>query len=147
MLPSHIGAEIKVVKPAGVAPAARTAGTVNGTAIDVRDFESAVLMVQTGAITGAPTSQTVDSKLQKSDDGSTGWTDLVPSTPYPGSATAAIPQITAANAEKHVDVNLAGVNYVREVSTVAFVAGTAPTIVVASALVLGGAKKAPVAAY
>lgn len=139
---SDIGAIIKVLTSA-LPPAAQAAGAVTGTAVDVRQFDCAVLHVRTGAVSGAPTSFSVDSKLQKSDDGTTGWVDYVPPTPYPGTATAAIAQITAVATEKHVNVNLAGVNYIREVATIAFVGGAAPTINVDSTLVLGGAKYTP----
>lgn len=138
---SDIGAEVKVVTSAP--PAARTA-TYNGPAIDVRNFESAVLHVRTGAVTGGPSAISVQSKLQYSADGTGGWADFVPPTPYPGTDLATAPAITAADSEEHLNVNLAGVNYVREVQAIAFTGGTAPAVNTASTLALGGARKTPV---
>lgn len=130
---TDVGAEIKAV--AGFSPQAAAAGAINGTAIDRLGFQSAVLHGRTGAATGTPTSQTYDLKLQDSADGTTGWADI---------AGSAITQITAVNTEAEKDVNLSGAKrYVRAVGTVAFVGGTTPTLLVASALVLGGASELP----
>lgn len=137
-----IGGEVKVVK--SLAPAARSAGAVNGAVIDVRGFNSAILHVQAGAETGTPTGRTLDSKVQGSLDGSTGWADLVPSTPYPGSAVAAIAQITAVNTERSKSFPLEGVNYIRETQTPAFTGGTAPTLLTSSEFILGAARSTPV---
>lgn len=134
---SNAGAAIKLLK-GGVAPQLAAAGTVTGSWLDVRGYESCVLSVFTGAIAGTPSAQTVDCKLQYSNDGSNSLGDYAPPTPYPGTATAAIAQITAANTEKHVNVNLAGANYVRAVATVAFTDGTSPTIGLAVAVALTG---------
>lgn len=131
----------------GTVPALSAAGTRNGSAIDratpggVR-YGSLTLHTMTGAIAGAPSAQTVDAKLQHSVDGSTNWADYVP----PGASTAAaITQLTAASASGEVDVNLEGARrYVRVVETVAFTAGTSPTIGVASSVVLAGADRTPV---
>lgn len=134
MISTNIGASVKVV--AGFSPQAAVAGAINGAAIDRLGFRSAVLHARSGAVTGAPTAQTYDVKLQDSADGSTGWADI------PG---AAITQITAANAEAEKDINLAGAKrYIRVVGTVGFTGGTSPTLQVASALVLGGPAAEPV---
>jgi len=131
---TDIGSYIKAL--AGFSPQAAAAGTINGAAIDRAGFQSAVLHGRTGAVTGTPTAQTYDLKLQESADGSTGWTDI---------AGAAIAQIAAANTEAEVNVNLAGAKrYIRVVGTVTFTGGTTPTLQVASTLVLGGASKLPV---
>lgn len=134
--PTDIGAQVKVV--AGIPPT-NDDGTaaINGAAIDRLGFQSAVLQVANGAAAGAPTSYTVDAKLQESADGSTGWTDI---------SGAAITQITADNSDEYVDVNLAGAKrYIRVVATTAFVGGTSPTVPVAATVVLDGAAEKPVA--
>lgn len=134
--PTDIGAQVKVI--AGIPPT-NDDGTaaINGAAIDRLGFQSAVLQVANGVATGAPTSYTIDAKLQESADGSTGWTDI---------SGAAITQITADNSDEYVDVNLAGAKrYIRVVATTAFVGGTSPTVPVAATVVLDGAAEKPVA--
>jgi hypothetical protein len=117
---------------AGIRPAAQAAATVEGPAIDRMDFLSCVLHAFTGAVSGSPTSLTVNVKLQHSVDGATGWDDLT---------GAAIPQITAANstAEKDIDLTMAR-RFIRAVSTVSFNGGTSPTVLTAASIVLGGAR-------
>jgi hypothetical protein len=133
MLPTDVGAEVKVV--AGFSPRASAGEVINGAAINRQDFQSCVLHARSGAVSGAPTAVTYDARLQESADGITGWTDI------PG---AAVEQITAADTEKHVNVNLAGVKpYIRVVGTVAFTGGTSPTLNVAATVVLGGAVVKP----
>jgi len=127
----------KYIKPvAGFSPQASDGtAAIEGPAIDRTGFLSAVLHGRTGAVTGAPTAQTYDLKLQESADGST-WTDI------PG---AAITQITAADTEADVNVNLAGAEkYIRAVGTVTFTGGTTPTLQVAATVILGGADVKPV---
>lgn len=133
MRPTDIGAEIKVV--AGFAPRAASAGTITGSAIDRDGFLSCVLHARAGDVSGGPSAQTYDVKLQDSADGSTGWADIT---------GAAITQITAANGEKHVNVNLSGAKrYIRAVGTVGFTGGTTPTMDVAATVALGGAVITP----
>lgn len=121
----------------GLSAVASSAGSRNGSAIDRLGYESAQLVVQTGAVTGAPTSFTVDVKLQDSADGSTGWADYT----APGaSAVAAIATMTAADTTAKANVDLSGAKrFVRAVGTVGFVAGTTPTALNNCVLVLGGA--------
>jgi hypothetical protein len=133
------GALYDVVK--GTPPAAVSAGTRNGAAINRIGFRSLTLHAATGAETGSPSARTVNAKIQDSADGSTGWADYVP----PGSSTAAaVAEITAANAEAEVDVDLAGAKaYVRVVEVTAFTGGTSPTLGVATTVVLGGPESVP----
>jgi hypothetical protein len=111
------------------------AGTVNGSAIDRQGKDSCVLVATSGAATGTPTSFTYDSKLQQSDDGSTGWADI---------SGAAVAQITADATQKSVNVDLTGAKrYIRAVDVVAFVGGTSPTLPSGSVVVLGGSEVEP----
>ncbi len=133
MIKTDIGSYIKLV--AGVSPRAAVAGAVNGDTIDRQGFDSCVIHARSGAVTGAPTAQTYDLKLQESSDGSTGWTDVV---------GAAITQITAVDASQEKGVNLLGCKrYIRVVATVGFTGGTSPTLQIASAVALGGATELP----
>lgn len=117
-------------------PQAQAAGAVNGVVIDRLGYEDAKLIVSAGAVAGAPTAQTLDGKIQHGDqaDGS----DMA-------DAGFAIAQITAANADKELIVDLAGLKrYIRFVSTAGFTGGTTPTILASATIALGGAKEIPV---
>lgn len=135
-LQRDVGALVKVLK--GTPPADASAGTVNGAAIDRNAYGralSAVLHHCCGAASGTPSTQTVDTKLQDSADGSTGWADI---------ADAAAAQLTADSTEAEVSVNLeTAKRYIRVVQVVAFTGGTTPAIEVASTVVLGGPDKKP----
>lgn len=141
-LKRNIGA---FIRPAvGTLPQDASAGTINGAAIDRmspggtdESFESCTLQAVAGAATGSPSAQTVDSKLQESSDGSTGWTDIT---------SAAVTQIAADDTQATVDVDLSGIKrYIRTVTVVAFTGGSSPTIPVAASVILGGDKKLAVA--
>jgi len=128
-----VGAYVKPV--AGINPTDSAAATINGSAIDRQGFQSCVLMVMAGAASGGPTAQTVDAKLQESDNGTSGWADV---------SGAAVTTVSADNSSAEVDVDLATVKrYVRVVVTVGFTGGTSPTIPVASTVVLGGSDTLP----
>lgn len=131
--PTHTEAQIKGVR--GIAPAAAAAGVTNGPAIDRLGFQSGVLLVDAGAVTGAPSAQTLDAKIQDSADGAAGWTDV------PG---LAIQQITAPDIQRELSLDLTGTRrFIRVVQTVAFTGGTTPTLLASAAVVLGGAVNKP----
>jgi len=135
---TDIGAFVKTVK--GINPTNQAAGTINGAAIDRQGFLSCELHHASGAATGSPSSRTVDSKLQDSADGSTGWADYNPD----GAGSGAAAQLTADNTEARKAINLAAAKrFIRVVEVVAFVGGTSPAIPVAASVVLGGADQLP----
>jgi len=142
-LSKKLGAIFKSTK--GNPPAAVSAGTRNGAAIDRSPaggvhYHGLTLHAASGAETGAPSARTLDAKIQDSADGSTGWADYIPQ-----ATVAAIAQITAANAEAEVDVDLSGAKrYVRVVEVVAFTGGTAPTLGAQETVILSGADRTPV---
>lgn len=104
-------------------------------AIDRQGYQSALLVINSGAAAGTPDSFTVDAILQDSADGSTDWQAV---------SGVAITTITAINTQAIDAINLSSLRrYVRCVTTVEFVNGTAPTIGVAGLLVLGGAEVLP----
>lgn len=117
-----------------LAPASRTAAG-NGTGVDLRGFESATVIIETGAAGGTTPSFTFE--VQESDDDST----------Y--TAVAAVdlmgddePVVTAAGAP--VKIGYKGTKrYLRTAITT--VSGTSPTLVCASSVVRGHATLAPVA--
>ena len=131
----NVGDYVKLVT--GVAPANSAAGAVNGAAIDRLGYESCVLRANTGAASGSPTVQTIDAKLQESDDGSTGWADIT---------GAAVTQIAADATAAEVDVDLSGVKrYIRAVRTTAFTGGISPAWPNSVEVVLGGPVEVPAA--
>lgn len=136
------GAEIKIVQ--GVLPSAAAAGTVTGanntTGVDRKGFNFAVIDVEAGAVTGAPTSQTLDVKIQHSSAVGGTYTDFVPG----ASGSGAVAQLTAANTRKRKTIDLRGaLPFVRLSATTAFVGGTSPTWFQAATLILGGADSLP----
>jgi len=126
----------------GHVPTTQAAGAVNGTGIDRIGqgdaglfSESAVLLVMVGATAGGPTSFTVDVKIQDSADNTT-FADISPA--------IAITQIVAASTSQAIKFRLKALRrYIRAVCTVAFVGGASPTVVTASAVILGGEQKVP----
>jgi hypothetical protein len=137
---SDFGAYMKPTK--GINSAALAAGVLNGAAIDRQGYESMRVHASTGATTGTPTSFTATFKVQHSDDGSTGWVDYAPG--GAGATSAEVGVIVAINSETSKNYVLAGAKrYIRVVCTAAFVAGTAPTVVVSSTVALGGSRAVP----
>lgn len=130
-----LGENIKLI--CALRPQALSAGTLNGPVIDRLGFEDAVLVVSSGAVSGSPTAQTLDAKIQHGSaaDGS----DMV------DVSGLAITQITAANTDRQLDIDLVGLKrYIRVVVTAGFTEGTTPTIQASASLALGAAKEAPV---
>ena len=136
---SGIGPQVKLA--IGTPPGNIAAGTVNGSAIDRLDFNSCVLEVQTGAVGGGPTTQTLDVKLQHSDVSGSGYVDYQPG----GVAAAgAVAQLTAINTRKRKSIDLRGAKrYIRAVAVTAFTGGASPTFGQAVVVVLGGAVVQP----
>jgi len=131
---NNIGAYIKGAST--VSPQASAAGAVNGSWIDRLNYQSCMLIVQSGAVTGTPTTQTLDSKLQSADDNSgTNAADIT---------GAAITQITTVNGFGTVSVDLLGARrWIRAVNTPGFTGGTSPTLQHAAQIVLGGGQVLP----
>lgn len=137
---------IKALK--GVPPAS-AAATVNGTGIDrmstggPEGYVAAVLKACTGATTGGPATQTLDAKIQDSADNSS-FADYKPD----GATVAAITQITTANAEAHLNVDLRNARrYVRVVTTLGLTGGASPTMPYSADLILCGGVVQPTPSY
>ncbi len=124
------------IKPAvGVKPTNDTGTVLTGTGIDRTGFESCVLSVGTGAATGSPTAQTLDSKLQDSDTVGGTYVDI---------AGAAITQIAADDGVAEVDVDLSIAKaFIRVVQTMVLTAGTSPAWPAKSDIILGGPVEVP----
>jgi hypothetical protein len=133
----------EVASRIGLDPSARSAGAANGTGIDRTGFNSCALIALAGAVTGAPSAQTFDVKLQHADTLGGSYTDFVPSIPQP-SPTGAVAQLTAASSLKKRSIDLkTAKKFIRAVGTVAFTGGTAPTLNTSAVIVLGGADTLP----
>lgn len=128
---------------AAAQPAAASFSLV-GLTIDksVGGYESAMFWLFIGAVTGAPSSFTVDGKLQESSDGSS-WSDVVSDTSI--NTKVAFTQRTAINTQDWMTVDLSRLKrYVRLVFTVTPTGGTSPTILMdAKAMLSGGVRQPP----
>jgi hypothetical protein len=126
-----------ILSKVSVRPQAATAA-VNGTGVDTMGFSSAMIVVENGAATGAPTTQTVDAKVQESADNST-FTDVTGAT---------ITQMTASSKSAQIRVEGLGTSrlrYLRVVVTPAFTGGTTPAALISANILLGRAQNEPVA--
>lgn len=124
------------------ASVAAAAFSLLGLGIDREAFQSALFKAVLGAVTGAPTSFSVSTKLQDSADNST-FADVAVSQSNP---LVTIADLIAINTSGVLEVDLSGLRrYIRLVHTVTFVAGTAPTIFIADECILGGGAVLPTA--
>lgn len=85
-----------------VAPAVRTNGTVNGTAVNLGAYgaETAIVAINTGTITDGSHAVSV----QDSDDGSTGWANIPA-----GRLSSAPPTVTSADSNTLFEVGVTSV--------------------------------------
>jgi hypothetical protein len=117
----------------GILPSPQVAATVNGPAIARPG--SFTVFAMSGATTGTPTSFTVSMKVQDSDDGTSGWADVT---------NGALAVITTINTSAELNIGTLPKAFLRVVSVVAFVGGTAPTVQVAAMVITGGSSVYPV---
>lgn len=132
----NIGAYISAVT--SVEPQSSTGATINGASIDRMAHNgnplSCVLHQIAGAISGAPSTASVQSKVQDSADGTT-FADYQSD----GANTAQSVALTAQNTENSLSVDLTlARRYLRVVTVVGFTGGTSPAALVAAELILGG---------
>jgi hypothetical protein len=131
----NIGALLAAVT--SVLPESSAAATVNGTSIDRQKHSmalSCVLHQVAGAISGAPSTSSVQSTLQHSPDNST-WTTYKPD----GVNAATSVALTAQNTENSLNVDLTlAYRYIRVSTVVGFTGGTSPAALIAADVILGG---------
>ena len=129
-----------VVPVTSVFPESAAAGTINGTSIDRalhNMSQSCVLHQVVGAESGAPTTASVQTKLQDSPDNST-WSDYKAGTANVQQTAA----LTAASSENTAAIDLTGAyRFIRAVQVVAFTGGTSPEALVAADIILGGERE------
>lgn len=91
----------------------------NGSSVDCDLIEGPVtLFVFTGATTGSPSSFSVAAKLQESDDGSSGWTDLATQETLSVTSGSSLGKLRGIRTKR----------YLRSVLTPAFVGGSSPNV-------------------
>lgn len=96
---------------------------------------SAIMMLAIGSVTGAPTSFSVNAKMQTSDD-NINWVDFIPGAAY--QSAVATPALSAAATNSFVVVDLDGAGpYIRAVIQPTFVGGTTPSVNAFVAIALG----------
>lgn len=133
MIQTDIGHEIKFNR--AISPHSDNGAGEDGAAIDRLGYQSALLAIDVGAVSGTPNSFAVNAVLYESADGTTGWTSVDDS---------AITEITTIDTKQVKEINLAGLKrYIKAVLQVEFVNGTSPEVLVAGALILGGADTLP----
>lgn len=134
-----IGELLDVVS--SVLPQSSGAATLDGASVDRLAHGNAlscVLHQAVGAISGAPTTASVQTKLQDSADNST-FADY-----QIGGTTQETAAATAQNGDQSVNIDLNGARrYIRAVTVIAFTGGTSPAALVAADLVLGGESELP----
>lgn len=115
-------------------PAANSAGTRNGAGFAINDTRSIVIVANVGATSGGPDAFSVAYKLQDSLDGST-YADV-------SNAASATLTVSTASSAGELDVDLSRfcrqeATHFRLLETVAFTAGTTPTVL-SGAIVIRG---------
>lgn len=133
--PRNIGGHLNPVdalRPVDAITAAAFA--LVGLEVDRETANSMCWVTQTGAVTGAPSATTVDSKLQHRNSSAESWVDCAVT---PGNAAVAITQITAANTLRKVNIDLTPYKrFVRAVTSVVHTAGTTPKIGLSQTFIL-----------
>lgn len=125
----------KAIKVGGqVAPASRANGaSANTIAANRVDFTEAIVVLNTGATVGSPTSVNVSVDLQHSDDGTT-WAVL----------QSGVVSANGANQASHAGVDLLGAKkFIRAVVSVTLSGGTSPEVQCGATLILAGSSKIP----
>jgi hypothetical protein len=144
--PKDINSALGLSATPGIAPRLCVASgdTVNGTGVDIRTlgggpFASCSLVGSTGAVVGAPTTQTLTIKIQDSADNAS-FADYIP----PTLAAAPTLVITASNTAAKIGVDLSGARqYIRVTATQAFTGGASPQQYANAHVILGGAQIEP----
>lgn len=116
---------------------------VNGTSVDTKGFNTAMLSAYAGQTSSNPSVATMTYKLQESSDNST-WTDALDNT---GTVIGGVANVQAAAATVLARIEGLGTNrkrYLRIVVTPAFTGGTSPASILDSQIVLGRAFYRPV---
>jgi len=126
-----------------LAPALAAEGSRNGAAVDVSQFGSGTLVVNLGAVAGAPSATAITYALQSSEDGATDWEALKDL-----DGVAQTLAFTAGAQAGELDFNLQLLpqehRFLRVVETVDFTTGTSPTVAAGATFVLGGGQRLPI---
>lgn len=119
-----------------IAPQSDSGGSaVNGGAVDTLGYNTAMVVFESGAISGSPTGTSIAVKIQESADGSTNWQDAEDNTGAVIGGT-----VTAASTALLARIEGLGLNrkrYLRVVETTTFTGGTTPAVLVHGNILLG----------
>jgi len=123
-----------------IRPIASTGAVHTGPSIDRRRNNVAVFFIQGGAVTGAPTGQTADFKIQEGDTSGGSFADAVAGQ----IGGVAIAQQVADDFGVELLVDMRGMkDFVKGILTTTLTAGTSPTWPVSASAVLGAASELP----
>ena len=110
---------------------------VNGSSVDTKGYNTAVIRGRAEAASGSPTAASTVYKLQESADGSTGWADALDNTGVVIGFTLN-PKTAAAEGLARIEgLGLNRKRYLRVVETTTFTAGTTPAVLVFGEILLG----------
>lgn len=115
---------------------------VNGTSVDTKGFNSAVLSAYAGQTSSNPTVANMAYKLQESSDNST-WTDALDNTGTVIGGTAGVVSAAQAILARIEGLGLNRKRYLRIVVTPSFTGGTTPAVILDGQIVLGRAYTLP----
>lgn len=121
-----------------LAIAARTNGTVNGTAVDRNQFRNGARSVSVIVFTGTMTDGSHAITLEESDDGSTGWTAVAAS-----AREGSLPTLVAADDDVIYEFGFTG--YKQFVRVVATTTGATTGGIFGAAVLLGNPRRVPIA--
>ncbi len=124
-----------------IAPQSDTGGSaVDGSAVDTIGYETAMIVFEAGAISGAPSATSIAVKLQESADGSTNWGDALDNTGTVIGGTITAAGVLLARIE---GLGLNRKRYLRAVETTAFTGGTSPSVAVHGNILMGRGLEKP----
>lgn len=129
----HVGEQLKVV--AGILPKEISAQEL-GTGFSRVGFNAALVTIQTGVVSGSPTSSSVEVEVQESlDDGAT-YGSIATANLGKGKAVESIATPAGSKTAKlFVDLRLVGTK-VRVIATPTFVGGSTPKVPISAAVAL-----------
>jgi hypothetical protein len=124
-----------------IAPQSDSGGSpVDGSAVDTIGYETAMIVFEAGAISGAPSATSIAVKLQESADGSTNWGDALDNTGVAIGGTLTAAGVLLARIE---GLGLNRKRYLRAVETTTFTGGTSPAVPVHANILLGRGLEKP----
>lgn len=124
-----------------IAPQSDSGGSaVDGASVDTMGYETAMIVFEAGAISGAPSATSIAVTLQESADGSTNWGNALDNTGTVIGGTITAAGILLARIE---GLGLNRKRFLRAVETTTFTGGTSPAVLVHANILLGRGLEMP----